>query len=237
MIARTCLRLAAVYSLRGRTIAGDRVLDSSLAGLPPLEGGEAVPFVVIYTEGADLEDAGGTLRAGGHVDLVFEAVCPAPAPGLGASDAALELSADVLERQIRVALEDHSSPWARRFSVLAHPVRVTSLRGASQASDDGIAFVARQVTVRAELLAEPRGAEPWFTDFVAALREEEGAEGVSYADAITLAVEGNPAWSDIISTFSPVAHAGIGGPQGDALGLGEGPEMDGEPIITTEPAP
>ena len=136
---RTALRLALVTLLSNNftkpfpTLAEDRVFDSSQ--LPPQQGnGEMRPEIVIYTdddEGDSLDDQSGD-RLVRRVDVVImcyfpiwgaaidDQGCPLIDPATGApimafdlpeTDAEMESTIDMMETQVRFALNNPVSPW------------------------------------------------------------------------------------------------------------------------------
>ena len=164
-LARACLRLSAVAALRDVTLAEGRVFDSRIGAIDALKPDERKPVVAVYTEdesGEPLSSQNGgppfkpivelvleiSMVEAGETDGQYELVMPA-------TDAELEVSLDVLEGQIKVALfEDMAAPLSvsfRRAFLRAHHYQ--SLRFREEAK--GTRFAYRYVIVRLELDDRP----------------------------------------------------------------------------------
>lgn len=164
-VARLAVRLAAVNAIRGRTWAGDRVKDSQIAPMHEAAPDEALPFVAVYTDDAELEGAAhDTASNAGKLALVFEIGVTTKMkprrdgqPGewaIPTTDAGMEMTIDGIARQIALALDDPGNAWAALFKTLCPSIIARrAQRGAS--AQDGMRFAARQMTYEVETLREP----------------------------------------------------------------------------------
>jgi hypothetical protein len=198
MIVAAALRLLAVQALRDRTLAGTRIFSSDPSFLGADAIAERQPFVCVYSTSITIPRSGsGLLGRDVELELVFECIAPGPADGLGPSDEALELTVDLLVRQVAIALGDPSDPWAARYQRLATFANGTILAGRSGSSEDGVRFAARQLTVTLRLLLEPVPGQPnqFWSELVAALEAEEDPSLAAYASTFRAALEGSrKAW-------------------------------------------
>lgn len=168
MLAREALRLATVRALRGNTWVGDRVHDSEHGPADDRADEETLPLIVVYTD--DVKASGddeGDLLAGGTVKLAIEILitsrmrvkvegtedeayqydCPQ-------TDAGMELTIGIIERQIRVALSNPNNPWGDLWHKLAKRFGdVSSMRGTSMR--EGVRFAGRQLTMDIEVPKDP----------------------------------------------------------------------------------
>src|SRR5690554_4739681 len=77
-LSRIALRIAAVEAIKGRTLVGDRVLDSPNGALDvqadgALRSGEETPFVCVYTDAGKVEKVTERqLNGNGACDIIFE---------------------------------------------------------------------------------------------------------------------------------------------------------------------
>lgn len=186
MLNRLALRLATVRALRGRTMAGNRVFDSATGPIDDIAVEHPSPVIVVYTDDSQLTIAGRDLYAtggDGRVDsgtqkLIIEVALtqrmqvvhpdsgvPIRDPHTGevmlepmqlVTDAGLELTLDILERQVTDALMApvNSSEWAEMWRLLVDSVGdKQSLRGGS--SRDGVRFAGRQIMFSCFLAKDP----------------------------------------------------------------------------------
>lgn len=223
MLNRLALRLATVRALRGRTLAGPNVLDSSSAAIDDIAAEHPTPVIVVYTDdgqwnvaGRDLYATSGDTRVDmGYQKLLIEIaltqrmllVDPATGePQLDAdgnplfaamslaTDPALELTLDLIERQVIDALmcgaDDAAWPemWRRLVTGVGDK---HSVRGAS--ARDGVRFAGRQIAISCALPKEPPPAVPigpLWTDFLALAETEPDLAPV--LPAIRAQLEGRP---------------------------------------------
>lgn len=167
-LVRLAHRIATVQALRGRTLAGDRIGDSSI--LPQdrrnLRPDDPAHIITVYTddEGRDLRDLTPDQKRNSlWIELeVAATVCNPAVPdewGLPHTDAGLEITLDLIERQIHAALADEESPWANLWRRLHHGTG--ERRSVRVAMDQGMRLASRQISIEVAPLPEPPfGAEP-----------------------------------------------------------------------------
>lgn len=183
MLIRLMLRTALVAALKGKTSVGERVFDSSLTTLSIGPTGQVVTdqrdgaFIAIYTgEGSFQPIAGhpsGSLLGSGMTDVlvqygITQKMVTTDAQtdeseligfGYPAMDEALQMSLDVIGREIANELMTPTSAWgevARDLAPKLTDARV--LPGAS--NDEGIRLAVHQMSFSAHLLNEPMRLEP-----------------------------------------------------------------------------
>jgi len=168
------LRIAAVEALRGRTMVGDRVLDSPNGALDVQADGslrteEERPFISIYTDAGSAEDISGrSLIENGSCVLVIEAGISQAMTELDeetgtttlvginipASDQGFEFFLDIVQRQITEALTDPDNAWAEIYKSLHY--RVTKIEvGGKRNTDDGQRLAGHQTRITLELIEDP----------------------------------------------------------------------------------
>lgn len=208
---RLALRLLTVAALRGRTLAGEAVRDSMLT---PLDGPPApdmpVPFLAVYTDdgvakvsGRDLSASGGTINLliefGVTAKMRFklesgeddEVLTPPP------TDDRMELTLDVIERQIKIALADPLNTFAELWRILVSDVKsLATKRGAF--ADRGGRYAGRMLEIEVVPLADPPyGAEPagvWLKILAAFEGDPRLARHVSLIRSLIVGQEHLPAW-------------------------------------------
>lgn len=183
MLSRLALRTLAVLALRGKTWAGDEVYDSSLAAIDQIEPGEKRPFISVYVDDATYDpQASDIMTAPCAASLVLEIGVTARMRdengetlwGVPLTDAGMEASLDVIERQAMRTLSQDPAPWSemyRRF--VSRTKKRSSTRGAS--SEKGIRFAGRQVILDVELFRDPAFGGPpgpLWTDLIAAFESD-----------------------------------------------------------------
>lgn len=246
-LASFALRLCAVKAITGRTLAEGRVSDSQIVpDAASLKG--AAPFVIVSTDDtrciAERRSNPREFNAPRTVDLAIDIVLASfvTVPGtdddgggfemkLPQTDESMELTLDLIERQVFRALSDSETEWSRLFLSFAPSFgTVTTKRGAG--AENGTRFAARMITVPVDTLMDPDfGAPPpdgaW-ADLVAAMRSDPGLEQIS--GVIVKAIVGDelPTWKVVraSSSYAPDEAAGIG--------LAPDPDLDGvETAVTT----
>ena len=136
-IMREALRLTAVRALRGRTWADVR--DSEQGAIEDLAVNAARPVISVYTDDATTEAAGDFgLFAGGSQSLLIEIAMTARMQVAASddtevvqpeTDAGLELSVGMIERQVRAALSDPTNPWGNLLPGFGRIMDFKSVRG------------------------------------------------------------------------------------------------------------
>ncbi len=166
-LAALFLRLATVLSLKGRTLAGDRVSDSAIAPIDQRAKDQRKPALVVYSDdfAADQVEGRDLLTGSRSLQISIEIVVADQveqgeeiAVTIPETDEGLELTLNLIERQILRALQFDAEPWSEIWRGLVARVRkVESLRGAGL--KDGVRFAARQLVLTVEPLAEPSFGE------------------------------------------------------------------------------
>lgn len=184
-LVRLAHRFATVRALRGATLVGSRVIDSSILSVDVAAKDETKPFIVVYTDdllrnqrGLDparpLDNLSIVLEIGGTSTMVNDETWAIPP-----TDAGLELSLDLIERQIAMVFADEANDWAEIWRRLhSGDPRWKSIRGST---DEGVRLAGRQITIDVAPMAEPAiGREPsgvW-ADFLALLATDPAAAGI-----------------------------------------------------------
>ncbi|SHE79099.1 hypothetical protein SAMN05444339_10272 [Loktanella atrilutea] len=239
--ARWVLRTAAVQALRGQTLVGDNVRDSDFSALTIDGDGEARteedrPFILVYTDDGDAADVDlRDLRQNGTTAFVCEFGIASPMvttnPDTGESvieginipftDAAMELTLDLIDRQITTALTGPGR-WADIWR-RTHGSTKKIERRRTSTSDHGVRLAARQLRIMIEALPDPVPGQDVTPTSVWRL----------FSDAVT---ELNPAMAEIVNKFLGVGlpyldHEIVASSRGntaaEALHLGYGPIYPG----------
>jgi hypothetical protein len=183
-LVRLAHRLTVVRALRGATLAGDRVIDSSILSVEVAAKDHPKPFVVVYTDdlhrrqrGLDpgrRDDLSIVLEIGGTSTMVNDEAWSIPP-----TDAGLELSLDLIERQIAVALADEGNAWSELWRRLhTGDPGWKSMRGST---DEGIRLAGRRITIDVDPIGEPAFGRPptgvW-ADFLTLLATDPTAGGI-----------------------------------------------------------
>lgn len=225
-LTRTAIRLSAVRALRSaNTWCGNSaksVRDSEQAAIEEADQNSAQPYLVVYTDSFTSQPAARGLLAPGTQDLVVEItltprmdvqqrvvgedeagnpiVEEVPVWVDTLTDAAMEITVEAIERQVRNALMSPDNEWAEIFRMFVTGFAdFTSHRGASHR--EGLRFVGRQLkfTCQAVQEAAPGDAKQLqvgarWRRFLDTLRAEGGAS-IKVADLIEGELAGNPAWT------------------------------------------
>lgn len=194
MLSRIALRVAVQEALRGATLAGDNVLDSQFTALDldsdgSLRTDQDRPFISVYTDGGRIGAGNGFLSLFGdnpNVELVIEAGISAAmleqnletgvtsiiGVGLPDTDANMELTLDLMMRQVADALVAPDSLWADLARELMGVVSSIERSRIGQ-KQNGTRVAAQEVRISAGLLADPvKGADltgSTYAKFLAAL--------------------------------------------------------------------
>jgi hypothetical protein len=243
------LRVAAVEALKGATLVGDNVRDSDfaaidIAGDGNLRTNQDRPFIVVYTDEAEVNKADTRdMRQNGTVDFVCEFGAATPMaqtdPETGesviagvdipATDAALEMALDLVDRQIGNALTDPESAWTALWQRLSDRVDKIERKRAVTA-DNGVRLAARQLRIRLECKPDPVFGQPLaegavWTELRAAIAADR-PELVSTYDAMLGAEQAEVSIDMIRRAF--------GQTMGQARRLGYGPRWVEHPDAAVE---
>ncbi|MCR6672197.1 hypothetical protein [Devosia ginsengisoli] len=193
MLSRIALRVVVQEALRGATLAGANVLDSQFTALDldadgALRTDQDRPFVSVYTDDGRGGAGNGfmSLFGDGTVQLVIEAGISAAmlerdsetgatvivGLGLPDTDANMELTLDLMMRQVADRLTDPGNAWADLARELLG--EVTSIeRSRIGQKQNGTRVAAQELRITGGLLADPvKGADlagSTYAKFLAAL--------------------------------------------------------------------
>lgn len=162
-LARLALRHATFQSLKGATLAGDRVFDSRIEPINLTAVTDRAPFLVVVTDDDTFTVQGrDIIGATRDLDIVIElAVATQVEVSAGSTttvvadtDGGYEIILDLLERQIMRALTASQGAWSEIWRDLAVSITtVVSRRSADQ--QQGIRYAARQLVITVVPLADP----------------------------------------------------------------------------------
>ncbi|GGF38247.1 hypothetical protein GCM10011321_31510 [Youhaiella tibetensis] len=168
------LRIAAVEALKGRTEAGNEVLDSEIGAIEPRADGTVDigierRYVAVYTQAGDVEADSLDPRAlleGGTVELLFEAGVTATMhvrdeqtgaqqifEGIPSTDANFELYLDLIFRQVTNALLDPDNEWAEIWRSFV--LRVVKVERFRIADAQNVRLAGRQMKVICQVVDDP----------------------------------------------------------------------------------
>lgn len=175
MLTRIALRIAVQEALRGATLAGANVLDSQFTALDLDNDGnlridQDRPFISVYTDGGRIGAGNGFLSLFGDdptVELVIEAGISAAMVeadtetgatnivgiGLPDTDANMEMSLDLMMRQVADALVAEGG-WADLARELMGDVQSVERSRVGQ-KQNGTRVAAQEMRITAGLLADP----------------------------------------------------------------------------------
>jgi hypothetical protein len=162
-IARTAVRVAASRAVTNRTLAGDRVFDSSIEPIDVAISDVRLPMITVLTDDDSIDGIGRDIWQGSRqLDLVFEiAVATEVKDGtftIPQTDFGLEWTLDIIEHQIERALLDEGTEWSKVFMALVPRIHSkASRRGAS--AERGVRFAARQITYKIDPISSPLPGE------------------------------------------------------------------------------
>lgn len=163
-VVRQLIQVAVTEALKGRTIAGQAVHDSLIKALPQIMKGEVHPVVAVSIEDCISQDGDGLFRTDASMTLMLQlaiakSVTVSVIEGedaleIGDTDAALEASLNLLDRQWRIALSDPLNAWAELFRQLVpHVGKVSDIRLTDP--ETGRKHAARIVEITIAPIAEP----------------------------------------------------------------------------------
>ncbi|MES0023161.1 MULTISPECIES: hypothetical protein [unclassified Mesorhizobium] len=179
-LVNAMLRMTAVQALRGNTIAGGGVTDSSIEALSSVMGDQQAPVILVRIDQAEYSGQNeGFFATSGIVKLsldliVASAVTYQTTEGqmvteivIQPTDAGLEFSLDMLDRQWRRVLSDPTNAFAECFRSLVSTIGpVKETRGVDP--EGGRKHAIRMVEVDIEPICDPApgGALPALIDVV-----------------------------------------------------------------------
>ena len=155
-ITRIAVRQCVVGALTAKTLAGDNVNDSQIGEIDKNAEESEQPFIAVYTDD----------QSSSSLDVIIEFVVSVKmmgdddvvATGMPATDAGIELMLDAIESQIKTALKNPGNEWGQLFETFMPKGREwKSERGAT---DEGIRFAARRITISGNVLADPTFGKP-----------------------------------------------------------------------------
>ncbi|MBC7311704.1 MAG: hypothetical protein H5U11_04335 [Rhizobium sp.] len=163
-VVRQLIQVAVTEALKGRTIAGQAVHDSLIKALPQIMKGEVHPVVAVSIEDCTSQDGDGLFRTDASMTLMLQLAIAKSvtvpviegedALEIGDTDAALEASLNLLDRQWRIALSDPLNAWAELFRQLVpHVGKVSDIRLTDP--ETGRKHAARIVEITIAPIAEP----------------------------------------------------------------------------------
>ncbi|WP_051651369.1 hypothetical protein [Brevundimonas bacteroides] len=236
-IAALFLRLATVLSLKGQTMAGDRVSDSAILPVDQRIADQRRPALVVYTddfaadqvEGRDLLTGQRALQI--SIEIVVADQVERTVEGEGGpqteisvsipeTDQGLELQLDLLERQVLRVLQADGSPWPELWrSMIGRVRKVECQRGAG--FKEGVRFAARQLLLTVQPLPEPgfgRAAEGIWRRVLDALQGEPDLQDLVPLLEAEISGEALPDWR--------VAQGLLGLTREGVEGIGLAPPFD-----------
>lgn len=238
MLTRIALRVAVQEALRDATLAGDNVLDSQFTALDldadgSLRTDQDRPFISVYTDGGRIGAGNGFLSMFGDdptVELVIEAGISAAmleqdletgvtniiGVGLPDTDANMELTLDLMMRQVADALTAPNNLWADLARELLG--NVTSIeRSRIGQKQNGTRVAAQEIRITAGLLSDPvKGADltgSIYAKFLAALTGSADVRLAKVRQAFQTALAGTAADWELLQR-----QLGLTDGQSEALG-------------------
>jgi hypothetical protein len=158
---RIALRATTVMALKGCTQAGDHVYDSRNDPLEDIVAGAAVPVIAVYTE----EDK--NTRDSRDLGLVIEFTVNIrdkrdgeDAVWVPQTDDGLEITLDIIEQEIRDALEASASEAADIWNTLVTDIRENSSKRGVLDPQKTNRLAARQLLLRVKILKDPKAGAP-----------------------------------------------------------------------------
>lgn len=220
MLAKIALRIAVQEALRGRTLAGDNVLDSQFAALDlgddgSLRSDQDKPFISVFTEGGSGAIATGVFSffEGSAIDLVLEAGVSASmmefdqatgesvvVQGIPDTDAGFELLLDLMMRQVADALAAPDNEWAVCAAALFDRAS-TLTRARVGTKSGGTRIAAQEMRLTGDLIADPidgQVAGTAFGNFLDLLEASERADLLAVRKQLLCALTGEMAdWETV----------------------------------------
>jgi hypothetical protein len=259
------MRLTLTQALAGKTLAEDAVYDSNVVDLDRLiEKDKTRLLITVATDEQEGTFDGLAYDiANRKIDLVIEIAAAqgvrveieaagddppeeAVMAEIKASDAGLEMTVDIIARQIMATIQGGDG-WADLFrDVAGKPVKFTSKRGAGW--EKGPRFAARQIVITYEPLFEPTFGLPpghYWRRLIAKVTEA-GGDLAQHGALIAKVIEGTPIpeWRQLQVDLGLSDDAARAHGAGAQSGVGEEPTAadelasDGDHLgYVVEPAP
>ena len=242
-LIRAALRISIVQALKGRTLFGDNVRDSSIGAIDIADDGtirtvEDGPFIAVYTHEGDVDTdlQARALTPQGTTEIVLEwgisAAMTEPNRDIGEStivgiglpdtDASFEFSLDMVGADIIAALTDPDNEWAERYRRLVF--RHIKIKRTRAASGEGRTRLAgHQMIIWADLVDEPIIGDPLagdIDDLLTAMEalEDDTLKSQAVMMRARLAAEPAPEWHQI------QRRLGLTAPELAAMGRGPLPQ-------------
>lgn len=232
-VVRALCRLLVIQAIKGQTIAADAVFDSKIEPLEELmKGADQHPVVIVRIDFAEQPTSGegwltrtGTLSLG--LDLIV-ATKVAMSNGssevvIAETDDGLEMSLDILDRQVRLAMSDPTNTWAELFRKLCPTIgSIKDARGIDPES--GRKHALRAIEAEIEPIFEPSLGQETpgpITDALNALEAIEDYAGVVGLLRVSLS-EGDALfdWQKVQAALGAIASVpadiGVGTPDADS---------------------
>lgn len=246
MITSLAVRLATVRAIRGKTIAEERVFDSAINELDQMISDDRAPLVVVYTDEDQTDNDGRDLmQRDRQLSLMIEIAVAdrvvikdetgddVVTVSIPNTDAGIEASLNILERQVMRCLLADTGVWPELWRTLVVKVHsTTSVRGATV--EEGVRFGARQINMKIETLSEPgfgaiEQGSVWET-LTSALHADP--DTTQLADAIEASIVGD----NLTGTAAIAAMLGINRSVMASLGETDDPQMTDQEITDMENA-
>jgi hypothetical protein len=171
-IVRQLIQICMVEAFRGRTVAGDNVIDSNITAIGKLEFEGEAPVIAASVEESDQNEKSSRGFFGRPADLKLYVQTAVAVKGtylvvtgdgpdqeqelveIGSTDAAREATLNILERQWKQALIDPANVWGNRFLQLVPDIgRVQDTRITDP--EGGRKYAARVYEISGTAIAEP----------------------------------------------------------------------------------
>lgn len=206
-LSQIAVRLVTVKALAGRTLAAAAVSDSEVTAIDVAAADHKHPFIAVYTDDGESVGVGRDLLTGnGSFSLAIEIGVTSRmkfrldtgedelVDALVPTDALMEMTLNLIARQIAVALTDPTNEWADLWRRLVTKVgRIRTRRGAS--ADKMLRFAGRQLDIEVHPLADPpfgRAPTGVWADLLAKIEQDADPGFRKLAPVIRGAIVGDP---------------------------------------------
>lgn len=209
-LARLALRLSTVKALANQTLAEDRVRDSEIGPLDENDRQEPAPIISVYTGGAALEVMRRDLlsQRGNHQLIIETAITTRMKNKDGweipLTDAGMEMSLEVINRQINVALMDPANEWAeiwRSFATISGEVKLET----GSSAKPGVRYAGSRILIPVELVKDPVPGEPhsqlWEAFFEKAEAEPDLAPTVQMMRDLAAGSQNYTTWQGLRAAY------------------------------------